>query len=835
MARDTFESVGGGVLRDQFGRREMMVKAKHAPLVVGDEPECGTTLDADGREQIVLVNPDGTPFTGGGGGGGGISLDDVDRRLVGHVGPIQVNGHSGALGGGVQLPRFTWAQILASLLGTSVEQRGRGGAIMCWPNSGTGAGGDGGYASVLQAIDPRRIHGPYHDTPGLPFVWGGLNDLPSLGLANFRPCLESLRTQINAHRAVAKWLDGDSNVASVGTWGVTTTTTNRNSGTVLTQTQTSGDTKTFVFPADWDGRDLVVNLAVDALFAGSVAFSIPGEPAISAFPIVAGTVTQPNSEVASKHNVVGRRFAAAASCAGKTLTCTITRTAGAIGVDSFTAQGSKPVLVPGSWRPFSYAIWAGYPHGGAMNDASVLASNVLLSAMCAEWADGLVKYVEIDDIPNKQQSSFDEDDGVHLNEDIQTLVAVRFYETIRALGITWLAAQKLAGAGSETIDFAYRSGISPNVYLGKFPWDDVWPGDVVIANSIAEAQTTGDVASIVRSLPGQTGDMQQWRYADGTVVGHIDAIGVAYFFDVQVAAPGISPVGDAALAATPATDVIIPIVARGHSATHAVALQEWRTFAGVTLAKVDNFGSGFFLTGQFGNVPAVNTVLAATAGNDGLIPIIARGHSATHGVALQEWQSNLGTYLARITQLGAVHSISDIVANDGLASQVTIGSFFGTPGLTLLDAAIFRTAAGEVTTNKVIMGANAIGQVPTISKAFSAGQTADLYQAQSSSATVAYIDKSGNVGTFAIGAGFRTKEGTNAKQGVSTLVAGTVAVGNTSVTANSRILLTVQSLGTVAAPKAIGVTARTPGSSFTITSADATDTSVVAWEIFEPG
>lgn len=84
------------------------------------------------------------------------------------------------------------------------------------------------------------------------------------------------------------------------------------------------------------------------------------------------------------------------------------------------------------------------------------------------------------------------------------------------------------------------------------------------------------------------------------------------------------------------------------------------------------------------------------------------------------------------------------------------------------------------------------------------------------------------------GGGFATKEGANARQGVSTLVAGTVTVANTSVTANTRIQLTIQSLGTVTAPKAIGVTARVAGTSFTITSADATDTSVVAWNLYEP-
>lgn len=84
------------------------------------------------------------------------------------------------------------------------------------------------------------------------------------------------------------------------------------------------------------------------------------------------------------------------------------------------------------------------------------------------------------------------------------------------------------------------------------------------------------------------------------------------------------------------------------------------------------------------------------------------------------------------------------------------------------------------------------------------------------------------------GVGLAIKEGANACSGVATLVAGTVTVNTTKVTATSRIQLTVQALGTVTAPKAVAVTARTAATSFTITSADATDTSQVAWQIIEP-
>ena len=82
--------------------------------------------------------------------------------------------------------------------------------------------------------------------------------------------------------------------------------------------------------------------------------------------------------------------------------------------------------------------------------------------------------------------------------------------------------------------------------------------------------------------------------------------------------------------------------------------------------------------------------------------------------------------------------------------------------------------------------------------------------------------------------GLRVSEGSNAKQGIAVLVAGTVVVANTSVTANSRIFLTAQNLGTVTAPSALCISARTPATSFTILASQNTDTSTIAYEIFEP-
>lgn len=94
------------------------------------------------------------------------------------------------------------------------------------------------------------------------------------------------------------------------------------------------------------------------------------------------------------------------------------------------------------------------------------------------------------------------------------------------------------------------------------------------------------------------------------------------------------------------------------------------------------------------------------------------------------------------------------------------------------------------------------------------------------------FDTSRNLLIQQAGSGLRVKEGSNAKQGTATLVAGTVTVSNTSVTASSRIFLCAQNSSGTAGE--IYISARTAGASFTITSTSATDTRLVAYQIFEP-
>lgn len=96
--------------------------------------------------------------------------------------------------------------------------------------------------------------------------------------------------------------------------------------------------------------------------------------------------------------------------------------------------------------------------------------------------------------------------------------------------------------------------------------------------------------------------------------------------------------------------------------------------------------------------------------------------------------------------------------------------------------------------------------------------------------------KTGQLDISTVGNGLLVAEGANAKQGTFALSgAATTVVANSSVTATSRIFLTTQALGTVSVASTLAVSARSAGVSFTVTPSVSTDTSTVAFEIFEPG
>lgn len=95
------------------------------------------------------------------------------------------------------------------------------------------------------------------------------------------------------------------------------------------------------------------------------------------------------------------------------------------------------------------------------------------------------------------------------------------------------------------------------------------------------------------------------------------------------------------------------------------------------------------------------------------------------------------------------------------------------------------------------------------------------------------FDFHSNVVLAEAGNGLQVKEGSNARLGRATLVAGTVTVANTSVTASTEIFVTCQDPNG-GVPGAAYISARTPGVSFDITSTSVADTCIEAWHLVEP-
>lgn len=115
----------------------------------------------------------------------------------------------------------------------------------------------------------------------------------------------------------------------------------------------------------------------------------------------------------------------------------------------------------------------------------------------------------------------------------------------------------------------------------------------------------------------------------------------------------------------------------------------------------------------------------------------------------------------------------------------------------------------------------------------STARDTNLYRSAADTLTTDDTLTSGaNLKLTAAGGGLYVKEGTNATLGVATLVAGTVTVSTTKVSATSRIMLSGQNASGTAGY--LTVSARVAATSFTILSSSATDTRDIAWLIVEP-
>lgn len=269
-----------------------------------------------------------------------------------------------------------------------------------------------------------------------------------------------------------------------------------------------------------------------------------------------------------------------------------------------------------------------------------------------------------------------------------------------------------------------------------------------------------------------------------------------------------------------------------------------------SVAGTDPVGGAAYPAGLYGVDPAFGDTLTATGANihlsqvaytlAGTILAAAGGGATSPSLRLDAPEQGTGFHLEMLMQGDSPDGshfgqlLIGRVATAGALTPVSTalveiqGNASNTPALLLQAAAsgnalLAGLVAGDAFNRGLINSDFQIswGSGGAARDCFLSRQAANIIQVTSADFDIATLGK-----------GLRVKEGANAKLGVATLNAGTVVVNNTSVTANSRIQLTAQDNNSTGA---LRVSARTAGTSFTITSSNAADSGVVAWEIIEPG
>lgn len=225
------------------------------------------------------------------------------------------------------------------------------------------------------------------------------------------------------------------------------------------------------------------------------------------------------------------------------------------------------------------------------------------------------------------------------------------------------------------------------------------------------------------------------------------------------------------------------------------------------------------------------SVVATQFGTDGLANNPDWAIRSTGSVAVLDWANRVltgSTVQGYISNPGVVQNASGGSISLPAGTQVNIGgsgspAAFAAKGAATGDFA-FASRVGTDTSSRF-----AVNMAGT--HTWGSGTATDVTLSRDIANRLSLSTADFRIGTA--GRGLMVAEGSNAKGGTATLNGTTaVTIANTSVTATSRIQLTIQAPGgTVGAPY---VSARTAGASFQIKSTVVGDTSTVAYFIVEP-
>jgi len=397
-----------------------------------------------------------------------------------------------------------------------------------------------------------------------------------------------------------------------------------------------------------------------------------------------------------------------------------------------------------------------------------------------------------------------------------------------------LLADNTAFTGDWVIN---STSTSPSLFSGPMEWkQQATPSNPAAGNNRIYFKADGNLYKLTSAGAESafaagigTGDINQGGNSFGTTM----TLGTNDAFDLAFETNGVTK-GSVTSAG------VWTLGATGSTTTHTFNANAVRILPGsgtesVLSAKADNAGS-LALTGASGS------------GNGGVIVLHGNSHATKANIV--EFQTAAATRgsisAAGLWTLGASTSTEAHVVNGASIALAASSS-----------ASIFNILRGNSTAGALsISGESAFNNGGEIilygsthaSKAniveFQTGgsikgsiSAAGAWTIGASAGTQAHVVNGGldvvrDLKVTTAGRGLFIKEGSNAKMGISTLVAGAVTVTTTAVTATSRIFLTSQADG--GTPGFQRITARTAATSFVITSSNAADTSNIAWMIVEP-
>lgn len=262
------------------------------------------------------------------------------------------------------------------------------------------------------------------------------------------------------------------------------------------------------------------------------------------------------------------------------------------------------------------------------------------------------------------------------------------------------------------------------------------------------------------------------------------------------------------------TQIISPIVYGSSSASGTLLLQ---ATSNATQGNITMNGlSCLFQTSGTQRLGISSTTFNSTSSIHNFFPVALTTGSAPHFQFATASQTSR-TASTQVNEMLLDFSLTQTWAGSGGAGTVT------EQNSVLLKAPTYAFAGTNTMTTASTF---------TIDKAPVAGTNATITNPYAFWVKAGLSRLDGGLTMTTAGSGISIKEGTNATMGSATLSSGTVTVSTTKVTANSRIILTINSSsGTVGTPY---VSARSAGTSFTITSTSGSDASTVAWVILEP-